>query len=121
MKRLGGLVLVAVTLLIAYAALTRADRHVETLDLEQACGEVLPGDTPADVFTRLGLDAYRSGCEPGACSTASFGPHDDVPYRCEGDDCSLYWRAGDVGCLVEWRRGEPAVDGAELLRLGGPE
>jgi len=120
-KRAAGVVLVLLTLLIAYGLATRADDHVDGLALEKACGEVLPGDSPADVFARLGLGGYRSGCGEGApCETATFGPHADVPYLCDGDDCSLYWREGPRGCLVEWTRGAAGVDGATLMRLDPP-
>ena len=106
------------TVAIAVDLFGRMDRHVGTLGLEDACAEVMAGDSPTDVFERLGLDGYRPGCSDEApCLRADFGDLKGVPYLCAGDDCSLYWRVADVGCLVEWRAGAPGVEGADILRL----
>lgn len=88
--------------------------------LEQACAEILPGDDVGVVFDLLGRDGYRPGCsKERPCERGDFGSHPDVPYLCDGVDCSLYWRVGALGCLVDWKRGRPGVEGAELVRLPG--
>ena len=118
MKRLGGVALVLATIVIAFAITREADDHVSTLALDDACGAILPGDAVEDVFARLGLDGYRPGCSTERpCPRRNFGELLDVPYLCDGDDCSLYWRTGDVGCLVDWPGGSEGVTGATLLAL----
>ena len=117
-RRLAGMAAVVATLAIAGAIAERVTNGVDTLGLERACAEVIAGDSVADVFDILGLPGYQPGCTTERpCVTADFGSHAAVPYVCDGEDCSLYWRAGDLGCLVEWTRGAPGVTGAELLHL----
>jgi hypothetical protein len=107
-----------VTVAIAVDVVSRMGDHVGGLDLERACADILPGDSPGDVFDRLGLDGYRPGCtDETPCDHGDFGPYQEVPFLCDGDDCSLYWRVADLGCLVDWTRGSTGVEGAELLHL----
>jgi hypothetical protein len=79
-----------------------------------ACGTLAVGDTGADAFLALGLDGYRPGCGDSLpCRTSDFGPHRDVRWACDGDDCSLLWRRGTSACYVD------AVPDGEGLRVTG--
>ena len=118
--RAGGVALVLITLILAWQLCGEAGDHVDTLGLEAACGSLLPGDTPAHVFELLGLEGYRPGCTSEVpCDAADFGPHNDVRYACDGDDCSLYWRVDRAACLVDWTRGEDGIEGAEFMEFPG--
>ena len=99
---------------------------VESHALETSCGALMPGDDVETVVSTLGLTGYLPGCDStgaGAaaglpCTRSDFGAHKDFPYLCVGDDCSLYWRIGDVACLVELDE-TMRVTGAVFMRLLG--
>lgn len=96
-------------------------------DLERGCQGLIEGADLEEVVVELGIEGYRPGCseESGAdigggmpCQRATVGALSDFPYLCEGDDCSLYWRVGEVACLVEMDPRTMTMRTAAFMPLG---
>ena len=97
-----------------WAVLWLSGARVEST-LERSCTGLIEGADLEEIVLELGTEGYRPGCDSSApaageapnpsaglpCQTVTVGSVVDFPYLCEGSDCSLYWRAADVACLVE--------------------
>jgi len=96
-------------------------------DLERSCKGLVEGADLEELVRELGVQGYRPGCSEDSgsdlgggmpCQRATLGSLSDFPYLCEGDDCSLYWRVGEVACLVEMDPGTMTVRTSEFMTLG---
>lgn len=99
---------------------------VQSHGLETGCAALVAGDDVETIVATLGLTGYRPGCDatgagPSAglpCVRAHFGTVLEFPYLCDGADCSLYWRLGDVACLVELDPASMTVTTAGFMAMG---
>ena len=110
---------------IVWAVMYLGGARIES-GLESGCRGLIEGADLEEVVAALGMQGYRPGCatetsnDPSAgmpCQRATVGSVADFPYLCEGSDCSLYWRVGDVACLVELD-GELHVTASAFMSLG---
>lgn len=99
---------------------------VDSHAIETGCRALVAGDDIETVVSTLGIRGYQPGCDangegPSAglpCTRRDFGAILQFPYLCEGDDCSLYWRLGEVACLVEIDPATMRVTSAAFMALG---
>lgn len=102
------------------ALLVLSMRHgAPARDLSERCASVAAGDTADEVFARMGLEGYRPGCGSTVpCDHVDLGGLSAVPWLCDPDDCSLLWRAGEVGCFVDLDPGTRVV--LEVVQMQAP-
>jgi hypothetical protein len=111
---------------IVWAVVYLGGARVES-QLERGCSDLIEGADLEELVAVLGLPGYRPGCSqesaaagPGGglpCQRATVGSVVDFPYLCEGSDCSLYWRVGEVACLVEMDPRTMTVTGSSFMTL----
>ncbi len=75
--------------------------HLDRQHLEEACDELLPGDSLESVPERLGPTGFRPGCGTKLPCEEVVAGGLSFQLSC-AEDCSQLWRLDDFSCFVDF-------------------